>query len=309
MRISVVMAVYNGKKYIDEQISSIVGQTLKPDEMVLIDDASVDDCGDIIGRYKDKGIDIRYFCHEANQGYGKTFFEALEVADGDIIFLADQDDVWVSDKIETMAREFQENSQILCLSCRNTIINGEGEVLKKEKAGKARCQKVSMADLIRQNALRPGMTLAISRKLRDMVVGVDTEPFVQHDRLIEFVACKEGGFFVLNEYLSYYRIHGQNTSGMNLTNKPRTDLDGRIWQAEKEETYLEKLMEVFHLETDEELYGICREYQKFFYKRKRLIQGNLCSYLYHVIGDMDKFSSIRIFLGDIYCMVSEARRG
>lgn len=303
MKISVAMAVYNGRKYIGEQIASIVNQTLKPEEVVFVDDASTEPCEDIIDSYETSQIKFIQLLHEKNQGYGPTFFEALMRTTGDIIFLADQDDVWVLDKIKKMTDEMRKNPSILCLSCKNIIVDGKGEKVKAEKPGKSRLEKVDINSLIKQKKLRPGMTLAISRRMRDLLRDINTTPFVSHDRLIEFIACKKDGFYILDEYLNFYRIHGQNTSGMNLTYHPRTGLEGRILQAKKERTYLESLITVFGMEPGDNLYEICRRTSDFYFKREKLMRkGNLFFYIWKILPDINKFNTVLILFGDLYCL-------
>lgn len=109
MKISVVMAVYNGSKYIGQQLESIINQEVLPTEIIIIDDASRVSCSEIISRYKKmyQDIDIRYYEHLMNEGYARTFFEALQYAGGDYIFFADQDDIWKKNKIKVMIKEFK----------------------------------------------------------------------------------------------------------------------------------------------------------------------------------------------------------
>ena len=92
--ISVCMATYNGEKYIQEQIDSILCQLSKDDELVISDDHSTDATCDIIKSYNDRRIKL--FLNELAKGVTHNFENALLHSKGDIIFLADQDDVLAS---------------------------------------------------------------------------------------------------------------------------------------------------------------------------------------------------------------------
>ena len=96
--ISVCMATYNGEKYIREQMDSILQQLGEGDELIISDDLSSDKTVEIIKSYKDKRIKL--YIHGDNHGFVRNFENALVHADGDIIFLSDQDDIWMPDKVK-----------------------------------------------------------------------------------------------------------------------------------------------------------------------------------------------------------------
>lgn len=96
--ISVCMATYNGEKYLREQVDSILLQLGKEDELVVSDDGSKDSTISILQSYNDPRIKIFY--NEGNHGVNGNFENTLRNASGDYIFLSDQDDVWLSGKVE-----------------------------------------------------------------------------------------------------------------------------------------------------------------------------------------------------------------
>lgn len=102
--ISVCMAVYNGEQFLDAQLRSILSQLAAVDELVLVDDASTDCSKIIIDTMNDPRI--RYLRNEHNLGALKSFERALAAARGDIIFFADQDDLWLPDKLEQVVACF-----------------------------------------------------------------------------------------------------------------------------------------------------------------------------------------------------------
>lgn len=109
--ISVCIATYNGEGYISEQLDSILKQLSLNDEIIISDDSSTDNTLEIIRSYKDERIKI----FPSNKFHSPIFnFEnALKHAKGDYIFLSDQDDIWLDNKVEKMMEELQQSSLVV----------------------------------------------------------------------------------------------------------------------------------------------------------------------------------------------------
>ena len=134
--ISVCMATYNGERFLREQIDSILCQLAPDDELIISDDGSTDGTLDIIQSYNDKRIKLLH--HKKKSEYAKikysrnfyyatdNFENALQAAQGDYIFLADQDDVWMKDKAKLMSSYLDKFD---CVMCNNQIIDTEGKPL------------------------------------------------------------------------------------------------------------------------------------------------------------------------------------
>ncbi|MEK5777350.1 glycosyltransferase, partial [Acinetobacter nosocomialis] len=100
--ISVCLATYNGEKYIVEQLTSILSQLSPTDEVIISDDHSTDETLLLIKSLNDPRIKI--ITNELGKGYTKNFENAINHSSGDYIFLSDQDDVWVENKVELMMK-------------------------------------------------------------------------------------------------------------------------------------------------------------------------------------------------------------
>lgn len=98
--ISVCMATFNGEKYIKDQLLSILKQIGDKDEIIISDDLSNDKTIEIIESLKDDRIKIFF---NKDRGYTNNFQNALRFASGDLIFLSDQDDIWVDNKLKIMS--------------------------------------------------------------------------------------------------------------------------------------------------------------------------------------------------------------
>ena len=94
MKISVCIATYNGAKYIEEQVQSILYQLSEKDEIINSDDGSKDNTLAIIKSLNDARIKVIH--NTLKHGLVSNFENAIKHADGDYIFLSDQDDIWTS---------------------------------------------------------------------------------------------------------------------------------------------------------------------------------------------------------------------
>ena len=100
--VSIIVATYNGEKYIEEQIMSLVHQTYKHIEIIVTDDCSNDTTVDVVKRLAGQYDNIKLYENEHNLGYQKNFEKGICLAKGDYIALCDQDDVWAIEKIQIL---------------------------------------------------------------------------------------------------------------------------------------------------------------------------------------------------------------
>ena len=136
---SVCMATYNGEKYIREQLESIIPQLRDDDELVVSDDASTDSTLDIVRSYNDPRIKI--FQNE-NHGVAHNFENALRHASGDILYFADQDDVWLPGKLDKMEKFLVDGGYdtILC-NCSRT--DADLKIVKERHAAEEEMEEMS----------------------------------------------------------------------------------------------------------------------------------------------------------------------
>lgn len=215
--ISVVMATYNGSKYIARQMESIRCQSVQPDEVLICDDCSTDQTFDIAQSFiNEHGLTTwRARRNLANVGWKKNFFEASKTVSGDIIFFSDQDDVWVPTKIERMVKLFIERGMDGLCSEKN-VIDEHGNL--KE----ARMEKVHFTNKVSKINFSEGFyamkTLGccecVSRKVLDKYHEINM-PECGHDSQCGRIALLYGTLWHLDAPLIDYRIHSSNSSGIS----------------------------------------------------------------------------------------------
>ncbi|MGC2934072.1 glycosyltransferase [Enterococcus faecium] len=118
-KVTVILSSYNGEKYIEEQLYSLLNQEREIDEVIISDDCSTDGTPKIIANFIYKnGLNKKWFFYQnvENMGWKKNFFELLRLASGDYIFLCDQDDIWLPHKIKSMVEIMEKNNNIEVLA-------------------------------------------------------------------------------------------------------------------------------------------------------------------------------------------------
>lgn len=108
-KIDILLATYNGEKYLREQIDSILKQTYKNFNLIISDDCSKDSTRKILKEYEQKDNRIIVYLQENNLGYVKNFEFLLSKVQSKIYMLSDQDDVWLPEKIEKTYNKLKKN--------------------------------------------------------------------------------------------------------------------------------------------------------------------------------------------------------
>lgn len=227
MTVSVCMGIYNGSKYIEKQLNSILHQTKSVDEVILCDDNSKDNTVEIVktfiaqNKLEDKW---KLYENKQNKGYPGNFYYAMSLCSKDIVFLSDQDDIWHERKIEKMCEVFEEHSDINSVCCKFGLIDVADkkirtimEVVKSRETGKI-CN-VTLKDVF-YKCQWPGMVMAYRRKWYEKKMAAwnqrkeaDVKINIPHDFVVAAWAAEENSFFQLDLELAQHRQHGENVGG------------------------------------------------------------------------------------------------
>jgi len=223
MKISVCMAVYNGAAYLPAQLSSILMQLGPADEVVVIDDGSKDRSWEIIEGYADPRI--RLLKNPQNLGVVGTFERALTLATGDILFLADQDDVWQPDKVAKMSACFKDPN-CLAVVCDATVIDAEDQLMYPSYF-KLRNSGPGVWHNFYKNTYL-GCCMALTAKAKPYIL-----PFPKfipmHDEWIGLSCQIHGEVVFLPEPLTGYRRHGQNQTKLTGFDLPHILQKRVVW--------------------------------------------------------------------------------
>ena len=239
-RISVAICTRNGAPFIEEQVRSILAQTVPVDELVVSDDASSDGTVELVRAVVDGQPEPRpdLVVLENAQPIGVTanFEQALAACRGIVIALSDQDDVWHPDRIERALAEFDRRPDLLLAHADARLVDGRGDDLHVTLLG---ALEVSGADLraihegdafevfLRRN-LATGATMMVRPELI-----ARSRPFPAewvHDEWLAMIAATSGGLDVIETPLVDYRQHASNQIGAErptLRRKVRRVLEPR----------------------------------------------------------------------------------
>lgn len=213
--VDICMATYNGEKYIEQQILSLISQTHKNWRLLISDDGSNDNTISIVQKYIK--IDNRINLIETsdkNIGPGKKFLSILNCSTSDYIMFCDQDDIWLETKIEDLLdfslRNF--NNKIPCLSfCDGYLfIQKDMRIINKRISMK---KSTSIKDFIFNNGGYQGCSILFNKELRDIIKGKDFSWVYMHDHVISLLAHTFGKVFYLDKKLMLYRQHEKNVTG------------------------------------------------------------------------------------------------
>jgi glycosyltransferase involved in cell wall biosynthesis len=244
--ISVVLCTYNGERFLPAQLESICAQTRQPDEMIVNDDVSTDRTIEIIEDFSKKApFPVKLEINSQNLGSTKNFERAIWRATGSIIFLCDQDDVWLSHKIEKIKKIFDSDDSIGLVFSDAVLIDEYSHPIGKNlwdySFPRWERKKNMLEVLLRQNVVT-GATAAFRSKFREVFSPIPTDiPNLIHDGWIALVISAFAKVQALDEKLIMYRQHPQQQLGIIRELSSHKDYKEVIYFEKKEIQRLEKM--------------------------------------------------------------------
>lgn len=209
--ISVCLASYNGDKYILKQIRSILNQLGKEDELIISDDGSKDNTLEVIKSFEDSRLKIY---QNVRHGVVGNFENAIKHANGDFIFLSDQDDEWMPNKVEKCLKALDSYDCIVtdCFLC-----DGNGNIVHNSFFELNETKKGKFYNLIIKNGYM-GSCMAFRREILSSILPFP-EDIPLHDMWIGNVAAFKYRLGWLPDKLIKYRRHGGNASSASGKSK------------------------------------------------------------------------------------------
>ena len=209
--ISIVMATYNGEKYLREQVDSLLAQSYPTLEFIFVDDASSDSSLAILQEYASQDERIRLVTNPENQGLLATFETGIRSAKGEMIALSDQDDVWMPDKIRLLTGAIGSHSMIYADS---VLTDAAGIVTGKFSNRNHLCDyPTGLHYVFGTKAM--GHAMLFKREIID--IALPFPDFVGHDFILGFAAAALHGVSYFPATLVNYRQHSSNTMGADLS--------------------------------------------------------------------------------------------
>lgn len=206
MKISVCMATYNGEKYIREQLESILSQLSADDEVIISDDGSSDETIAVVRSVNDPRIKIIF--NDGPRGYTNNFENSLKNCTGGIIFLADQDDVWLPGKVNKYI-ELLKDYDFIVGDCR--VVDDKLGVLSVSHFKSCNVKKGFFNNLTFPRYI--GACMAFNRNVLSMALPFPSHTkYIAHDYWLSLIAELKYNVCLLNEPFMLYRRHSSNAS-------------------------------------------------------------------------------------------------
>lgn len=227
VNLTVLLAAYNGEKYLPELLSSLSAQTFRDFQVLYQDDGSTDRTPEILSRWSAGDHRFRPAGRQsAHLGAAGNFLSLLTQSTGDLVFLCDQDDYWEPDKLDVLVRYYSEVNGVhtgnsagdaspLLIHSDASVVNESGQIIHSSFFQHQGWDPgaVSLNRLLVQNNAT-GCLMMLNRPLVDLVSAYgDPSRMFMHDWFIALTAASFGSIRFCNQPLVRYRQHGDNSIG------------------------------------------------------------------------------------------------
>jgi len=215
--IAVVLATFNGDRYLNAQLVSIANQSRKPDELIIGDDGSTDDTLSVLDAFASTAPFPVHILRHQRIGVGDNFLSAVQSSQSDLVAFSDQDDVWHPRKLEISIAALGKLDADLVLHGAQPV----DQQLRPIRTGYDNVRKVRIRNRLRGNVWYSGYGHAMVFR-RDLLNGCDwkkrprsqwSNTPMHHDDLVGLLATVKGRTVRIPDRLIQYRQHGRNVAG------------------------------------------------------------------------------------------------
>jgi glycosyltransferase involved in cell wall biosynthesis len=205
LRVSVIIPSYQSATLVGRAVDSVLAQSIKPGEIIVIDDGSTDDTVERLRRYGDQITVLT----KPNGGVASARNAGAAIATGDVLAFLDADDTWKVEKLEVQIREFERTAGLGFVTCGMEEVDDAGRVVCHRLEGRAGWVAEDMVRLT-PTVVGPGSTMVVPRKIFHEFGGFDEMlPPSEDWELCYRIACRYPAGFV-RRILATYHIHGSN---------------------------------------------------------------------------------------------------
>ncbi|HFI0581596.1 TPA: glycosyltransferase, partial [Streptococcus suis] len=216
MKSTVLLSAYNGSLFLKEQLDSIINQTRQADEIILIDDCSVDDGNTllILESYKEKHENIKVVKNSSNLGWATSFVNGIKYVSNEIVFFADQDDVWDLKKIENMMDMMERHNLTILMSAVEYVNRDLQPIRQNNYSGKLVSDKFYFDEHF---IYSKGVGAAMCFR-KDFLIQYSElwNPQIGHDRFFQIMGVCFSTIHYLDLPLLQHRVHENNATGKRV---------------------------------------------------------------------------------------------
>lgn len=208
--ISVALCTYNGETYLEEQLSSITRQSYSNIEIIIVDDCSTDSTVSVIKKYQLQDSRIKLYENEKNLGFNNNFRKAINLCSAEHIAIADQDDIWETDKLNTLISLIGDN---LLYYHNSAYINPAGILTGKSTLSAHRFVAGDCSSTLLLNNCVAGHASMIKKELLKITPEFPAEMY--YDWWLAYTAACTGRIGFTKDALVKYRIHPASVTHIN----------------------------------------------------------------------------------------------
>ena len=216
-KVDILLATYNGEKYLKEQIDSILNQSFDDFRLIISDDCSTDNTKNILEEYKKKDSRIELYFSNENKGIAQNFEFLLSKVKSDYFMFSDQDDIWKKEKIEKSIYKLEKSNLDLAFSDLE-VVNENLQVICKSywklKGFYKKIKKYNNFESLYLNNYITGCTIICKSKWIEKIMPIPkTSKFILHDYWLSLIVSQTGTIGFIDEPLIKYRQHKNNRVG------------------------------------------------------------------------------------------------
>lgn len=313
LSVSVVITTFNGERFIEEQLDSIRTQSRKPDEVLIFDDVSNDRTAQLVEEYIKKYNITDCWTLEVNpynKGYAQNYVDSITRARSDLIFLCDQDDIWVHDKIEKMT-SIMENKNSIGLLCSNLepyYYEEGGRKWDKKDIDAMKNDGTLEYPIFSYNTFflqRSGCTMCVRKEYFNKIKSFWIEGWAHDDFLWKFALADK--CLAIYEYTTLKRrMHKNNASTLNIRTRDWRieQIEGLIHQGSILKCYVGNKC------TEKQVEEIINKNLSCLYQRKNMLETkNLFRFILIVARYRKCFPRMKAVLLDLYLTIFNQYNG
>jgi len=204
--VSIALCTYNGERFLEEQLQSLLRQSYTNIEIIVVDDCSTDGTMVILERYARRYTNLKVYRNNRNLGFTKNFEKALLLCSGELIAISDQDDVWHCDKIMSQVESIGEN---LLIYHNSEFITESGNKLNRKMSDKFNFYRGSNPEPFLLFNCVSGHSILLKKDLLCHAL-----PFPEglwYDQWLAYTAATKGSIDFMDVCLVNYRIHSESS--------------------------------------------------------------------------------------------------
>jgi glycosyltransferase involved in cell wall biosynthesis len=289
--VSVAMCTYNGSRFLANQLDTIVNQTYKNIEIIVVDDCSTDETLTILNNYARLYPQLHVYQNESNLGFTANFERAVSLCKGELIALCDQDDLWHPEKIELQVKSIGDNVFIYHDS---EFIHEDGESMNKKMSDIVHLYRGGDPLAFLFFNCVSGHTILMKRDLLNFAIPLKKEYF--HDWWLSYVATNIGKIDFIPQCLVKYRQHEKSETNILRVSREKDNyrlssfeksnkalnwfLQCKLFRNNKNQAIIERFYSAYKKAIESFIsYKICwlmfSYWDTIFYTRKKTVFSNL----------------------------------